>query len=236
MTSVISRLPRAATFVALLSALPAGLTAQTAAPAKPAPSKPATKAPSGAPASREGAFLITARGFAFITGDKSDAVPGLSLPADRISTKDVPAGELDLSYFVTPAIALSVSGSYPLEHDTFISGSKIGSFKQTPLTARLQYHLMATSRFRPYLGAGVLVAPISNVNLAASGIGRFDLKTPAVGPVGQLGANYKLANHWFLNADARYALLKTTLKLGVNPVSKLGLNPMTFGGGIGYRF
>ena len=228
MTSVISRLLSAVTISTMLA--PFALSAQTAAP-----TTTAAASAKAAPA-REGKFMVQVRGFGLITADKSDAVPTLSLPADRISTSDVAFGELDVSYFATSSIALSVSGSYPISHDAFINGTKVGTFKQTPLTARLQYHLMPTSRFRPYLGAGILVAPVSNVDLVADGLGRFDLDSPAVGPIGQLGANYKVANHWFLNADVRYALLKTTMTIGVNPVSELGLNPLMFGGGIGYRF
>ncbi|WP_373062527.1 OmpW family protein [Gemmatimonas sp.] len=219
---------------AAFTVLPAALTAQAAAPAAtpavaPVPPKPTTEA-------AEGKFLLRVRGLGLITGDKSDAVPLLGLPADRITASDVAFAELDLSYFVTSHVALSVSGSYPVSHDAFINGTKIGTFKQTSLTARAMVYFWPTARVRPYVGAGVFVAPISNVDLAANGVGRFGLDTPAVGPVGQLGADIKLSKRVFLNADVRYALVKTTLTAGLNPVSDLGLNPLTFGGGIGVRF
>lgn len=232
MTRVISRLllgaRLAAPLAATLSVAPRLVAAQNAAPS----AAPAAKT---APAT-EGKFLVRVRGLGLATADKSDAVPLLGLGADRISVSDVALAELDVTYFATANLALSVSGSYPVSHDAYINGTTIGTFKQTPLSARLQYHVLPTGRIRPYIGAGILVAPVSDVDLVASGIGRFDLESPLVGPVGQIGFDVKLGGGFFLNADARYALAKTTLKAGVNPVSELGLNPITFGGGIGYRF
>lgn len=213
--------------VAALTLLPTVLVAQ--APA----------AGSGSPkmlSSADGKFMVRVRGLGWRTGDQSDAVPLLGLRADQIATSDEALAELEVSYFVTPRLSLSVSGGTPVTHDAFINGSTIGTFKQTPLSARALLHLWPTARLRPYVGAGIVVAPISDVNLVAAGVGRFALETPAVGPVGQVGADIQLTKRLFLNADVRYALVGVTLNAGVNPVSNLGLNPLTFGGGIGVRF
>ena len=221
MPSVIHRL-----FLATaLTVFPAALSAQTAAVAS-------VKAADAT----EGKILVRVRGLGLITSNTSDAVPLLGLPADRITVSDVAVAELDVSYFVTSNVALSVSGSYPVSHDAFIDGTTIGTFKQTLLTARAMVYPWPEARVRPYVGAGVVIAPISNVELTARGVGRFDLDSPRIGPVGQLGADMKIAKQLFLNVDVRYALLKTTLTAGANRVSDLKMNPLTFGGGIGFRF
>jgi outer membrane protein len=211
-------------FTTALTLLPHALVAQAAPPKAAAVS------------AAEGKWLVRVRGVGIATADKSDAVPLLSLGADKITTSDVGGAELDVSYFVMPRLALSVSAGTPGTHDVFMGGVNVGSFKQMPLTARAVYQMFPTSRIRPYLGAGVLLAPLSDVKLTTGGTGILDLDSPTVGPVGQAGVDVQLTKKWFLNGDVRYGMLKTTLTSGVNPVSELTLNPITFGGGIGYRF
>ena len=151
------------------------------------------------------------RGLGLITSDKPDAVRLLGMPTDRITVSDVAFAELDVSCFVTPHVALSVSGSCPVSHDAFIDGTTSGTFEQMLLTARATVHVWPNARVRPYLSTGIVIAPISDVEITARGVGRFIFDRPRIGPVGQLGADIKLTKQPFVNVHVPYALLTTTL-------------------------
>lgn len=218
-------------FVALATAF-ASLGSPVAAQAPP--SQPAPKPKVGVIG--EGSFLVRFRGLGFVTADKSTAAPLLGLTADRITLSDVVMPEVELTWFPIATFGVSVSGSLPQSQTTRLNGTPIGTFKRTPLAALLQYYARPLATIRPYAGAGIAVAPISDVNMQASGIGRFTLPDAAAGPIGQLGVDFRIATGVLLNIDARYSVLKTDLTAGVNRVSTLGWNPLQFGGGIGFRF
>ena len=53
----------------------------------------------------------------------------------------------------------------------------------------------------------------------------------------QVGFDYKIADHWYLNADVKWAKLGSDVDVvGVGRVSRVDINPFLFGFGIGYRF
>ena len=63
--------------------------------------------------------------------------------------------EIDISYFVTPNIALELIAA-TTKHDVGASdGTDLGSVWLLPPTLTLQYHFAPTSRFSPYIGAGL---------------------------------------------------------------------------------
>jgi outer membrane protein len=219
---------RAVSLATALAAVGAPLAAQ-------APTTPPAPTPKPAVIG-EGSFLVRLRGMGFITADKSTAAPVISLQADRITLSDVVMPELELTWFPIAKLGVSLSGSIPQAQKARLSGTPIGTFKRTPLAALLQYHARPRATIRPYVGAGVAVAMINDVDLPVQGLGRLTLPDAAVGPVGQLGVDFRIATGILLNIDARYSLLETDLKSGVNRVSTLSWNPIQLGGGIGFRF
>lgn len=221
---------RAVSLATALAAVGAPLAAQ-------APTTPPAPAPTPKPAViGEGSFLVRLRGMGFITADKSTAAPLIGLAADRITLSDVVMPELELTWFPIAKLGVSLSGSIPQSQEAQVSGRPIGTFKRVPFAALLQYHARPLATIRPYAGAGVAVATIHEVELPVAGLGRLTLPDAVVGPVGQIGVDFRIATGILLNIDARYSLLETDLKSGVNRVSTLNWNPVQLGGGIGFRF
>jgi outer membrane protein len=87
------------------------------------------------------------------------------------------------------------------------------------------------------VGVGVNFTIISNVNLAVPKVGTLKLNSTSVGPALQAGFDYKIADHWYLNADVKWAKLSSDVDLvGVGRVSTVHVDPYLFGFGFGYRF
>ena len=186
----------------------------------------------------EGKLLVRVRAVDIVPADKSDAIPALGVPADAIdvSTKVIP--EVDLTYFFGRNVAAELILTYPQEHDVELSGVPLGTFKHLPPTLTLQYHVAPEGVFRPYLGAGVNLTLISDVNLAVPGVGALDLEGSSVGLAGQAGFDVKLGEKVFLNADLKYVAIRSDVSLAASgqKVTAVKVDPWLIGFGIGYRF
>ena len=186
----------------------------------------------------EGPLQIRLRGVYIHPADKSEAIPALGVPADAIhvSTKTIP--EVDFTYFLGRHFAAELILTYPQKHDVDVNGTVIGSFKQLPPVLSLQYHPAPEAAIRPYVGLGVNLTLISDVNLAVPGVGALDLEGSSVGIAAQAGLDVKVAERVFLNSDVKYVTLRSDVLLAANgqKVSGVQVDPWLIGFGIGYRF
>lgn len=186
----------------------------------------------------EGKLLVRVRAVDIVPADKSDAIPALGVPADAIdvSTKVIP--EVDFTYFFGRNVAAELILTYPQEHEVELSGTALGTFKHLPPTLTLQYHFAPDGAFRPYVGAGVNLTLISDVNLAVPGVGALDLEGSSVGLAGQAGFDVKLGEKVFLNADLKYVAIRSDVSLAASgqKVTAVKVDPWLIGFGIGYRF
>ena len=181
----------------------------------------------------EGPLLVRVRGVYISPADKSDANTAAGIPADAItvSTKTIP--EVDFTYFFTKNFAAELILTYPQEHDVFLAGDKIGTFKHLPPTLTAQWHFLPDGPVDPYIGAGVNLTLISGVDLAG---GTLDLDSSSVGLAGQLGLDIKVAPKWVLNLDAKYVQISSDVKAGGAKISAVQVDPWLLGAGVGYRF
>ena len=181
---------------------------------------------------QESPWLVRGRAVHIDTANKSDPVGGVGA-ANRIhvDTKTIP--ELDISYFLTPNIAAELILTYPQKHDVTLDGAKIGSFKHLPPTLTLQYHFAPEQAFSPYVGAGVNYTRISKVRLLD---GAGDLENDSWGFALQLGADYKLDRNWSINVDVKKVQIRSDVFVAGARASKVKVDPVLFGVGLGYRF
>lgn len=186
----------------------------------------------------EGPFLVRLRGVYISPANKSDAIPALGVPADAItvSTKTIP--EVDVTWFFTKRLAAELVLTYPQEHDVMLNGTKIGTFKHLPPTLTLQYHFLPDFVVSPYLGAGVNLTLISNVNLSVPGVGALDLSSSSFGFAAGAGADVRLGDHVVLNADVKWVQIRSDVLLAATgaKVSAVKVDPWLIGAGVGYRF
>lgn len=183
-----------------------------------------------------GTVMVRLRGIGVLPEDKSSAT---SIGGNARTTNQA-APEVDLSYFFTDHLALELIAA-STRHEVSASGTAIGhvdvgSTYVLPPTLTLQYHFMPHARFSPYVGAGLTVAWFYDTQPALPTVTKVGFET-AVGPTVQVGADYNLTGHWFLNADAKQMFLNTRARINGGAIrARTSLDPTVFGLGIGYRF
>lgn len=176
--------------------------------------------------------MIRLRAVQLDMSNKSDPVAGTGA-SDRIHVSNKTIPDLDISYFITPNIAAELVLTYPQKHDVTLDGAKIGSFKHLPPTLTVQYHFLPEATFRPYVGAGVNLTLISDVNLLG---GTASLDHYSVGYALQAGADFKVASNIYLNVDVKKVEIRSDVKAGGTKISSVQLDPWIYGVGVGYRF
>jgi len=189
-------------------------------------------------------WMIRLRALRIAPADTSDAVPALGLPSDQIHVSSKWAPDFDVEYFLSRAWSTELLLTVPQRHDVTLPGvGTIGSFKHLPPTLTLKYDFRPDSVLRPYVGAGLNVTFISDVNITvpASAAGGqalpLKLERTSVGPAAQAGIDFKLSDRWFANIDAKYVQIRSDVKLGDGTrVSRVKVDPWLLGAGGGYRF
>lgn len=187
---------------------------------------------SSAAMAQESSWLVRARAVHIDTANKSDPVGGAGA-ANRIHVDDKTIPELDISYFVTPNVAAELILTYPQKHDVTLDGARIGSFKHLPPTLSLQYHFSPERAFSPYVGAGVNYTRISKVRLLD---GAGDLENDSWGYALQAGVDYKLDRNWSINVDVKKVQIRSDVFVAGARASRVKVDPVLFGVGLGYRF
>ncbi len=174
--------------------------------------------------------------------NNSDAYAPLGIPADAIHVSGRWLPDLDFEYFFTPHLSSELLFTFPQSHTVTVQHSVlggpvvIGSFKELPPTLTLKYDFLPDGVFQPYLGAGVNLTFISEVNLSVPTAGPVQLDRTSVGPALQAGFDFQLTDNMFLNADLKWAMIRADAKYQGATLTEVRLDPFLFGVGFGYRF
>jgi len=181
---------------------------------------------------QESPWQVRARAVYLDPADKSAPVAGTGA-SDRLTVSDKTIPEVDISYFFTPNWAAELVLTFPQKHDVFLDGGKIGSFKHLPPSLLLQYHFTNSTPLKPYVGAGVNYTRISSVNLLNGGA---DLENDSFGLAVQAGVDYQLDKNWSLNFDVKKVQIRSDVFIGGAKASRVKVDPVLIGVGVGYRF
>ncbi len=201
----------------------------------------------------EGPWVVRLRGIYIDPANNSDAIsaPGtLLVPKNGVHVSDKWAPEIDFEYFFSKAWSAELVLTYPQEHDVTVKGAtiypagaattvpsvKIGTFKELPPTLTLKYNFLPDAVFRPYVGVGINVTSITDVNLNVPTVGAVKLDSTTVGAAVQAGFDYQVAASWFVNADVKYVQIEPDLKFNGQKIATVKVNPILAGIGIAYRF
>jgi len=198
---------------------------------------------------QEGPWEVRLRAVYLAFAQKSDAVPALAVPSDAIHVNDKWIPDVDIEYFFTPNWSSELVLTYPQKQTVTVEKSalggptEIGTFKHLPPTLTVKYNFIPGGVVRPYVGIGINLTLISDVNLAVPTVPPIPLKldSTSVGFAGQAGLDWQLAPHWYANADVKWVQLGTDVKTVASDgtqtkVSHATLNPWLLGIGFGYRF
>ena len=181
---------------------------------------------------QESPWLVRVRAVHIDPADKSDPVGGTGA-SDRlhVSSKWIP--EVDISYFLTPHWAGELVLTYPQKHDVMLDGQRIGSFKHLPPTLLAQYHFLPGAQFDPYVGAGINYTLISKVDIL-NGAGR--LEHDSIGAALQAGVDFRIDRKWSVNLDVKKVQIRSDVDINGVHASRVKIDPVLLGVGVGYRF
>lgn len=177
-------------------------------------------------------WLVRARAVHIDPADKSDPVGGTGA-ADRIAVSSKTIPEVDISYFFTPHVAAELVLTYPQKHDVYLDGKTIGTFKHLPPTLLAQYHFTPDQQFSPYVGLGLNWTTFSKNKLLG---GQGSLEHDSFGLALQAGFDVKLDKNWSINLDVKKVQLRSDVLIGGAKASRVKVDPVLFGVGVGYRF
>jgi outer membrane protein len=187
---------------------------------------------SGAAMAQESPWLVRVRAVHIDPADKSDPVGGVGA-SDRLHVSDKWIPEVDISYFLTPNWAAELILTYPQKHTVTLDGASIGTFKHLPPTLTAQYHFLPGAMVNPYLGAGVNYTLISKVNLLN---GAARLEHDSFGLALQAGVDVSIDKNWSFNVDVKKLQLRSDVMIGGARASRVKVDPVLLGFGVGYHF
>ena len=99
----------------------------------------------------------------------------------------------------------------------------------------VKYHWTNFGAFVPYVGAGVNYTAFINSDPPAGRHVKYD---SSVGPALQVGADYRLTDHWSVGVDVRRLWINTKVHISgdINANDKVDIDPWVVSGTVGYRF
>ncbi len=153
-------------------------------------------------------------------------------------TVDNAAGvSLGATYLFTRHWALEFFSAFPSAHDMHdADGVRAARFSMIPSSATLQYHITDSSgRFRAYAGAGLSYAHVGSERTKASLSGQALKLGDSTGLAAAIGLDMDLGSKWFVNVDARWMDVDSSMSIGNTPRGTLELDPYMFGLSIGRR-
>lgn len=174
------------------------------------------------------------------TGDSEDITPiaaGAKVEADSAWSLG-----LSFSYMFTDNIGVGVLGAYPFKHDIEAKGSisglgKVGSTKHLPPTVTLQYYFNNTSKFTPFIGAGVNYTYFFDEDTKGA-LSSTDLNLDGSwGLAGEAGLDYDINDKWMVSGQVYYIDIETKAKIGGVPGDyNVKIDPWVYFLSAGYKF
>lgn len=158
---------------------------------------------------------------------------GDPIPVD-ISDEWVASAQIE--YFFTDNISAELLCCVATHDVTAADGAiDLGEVSHFPPTVTLKYRWTNFGQFEPYVGAGVNFTTFYNSDPPSGLSVEYD---DSFGPALQVGADYRMDEHWFVNFDVRRIWINTdvTISGAINATDEVDIDPWVVSTSIGYRF
>ncbi len=183
-----------------------------------------------AQAQDSGDWIVRGRALHLDSANQDSTGLGLS-----VNNKTFP--ELDISYFLTPNIAVELILTYPQKHTLYSNGAEIGTLKHLPPTLTAQYHFNAPG-FRPYVGLGLNATNFSDVQFNPAVVAALspNVKRMSYGLALNAGVDVPVGGGWLVNVDVKKVKLGTDVYAGTTKAGTFKVDPTLISLGFGKRF
>jgi len=183
-----------------------------------------------AQSAESGSWIVRARALNLDPANKDSTGLGLG-----IDSKVFP--EVDISYFLSPNLALELVLTYPQKHDVLSGSTKIGSLKHLPPTLSLQYHF-PLGGWRPYVGAGLNYTRFSKVSFDPAVVTALQpsIEKDSFGAAFGVGADVPMGGGWLFNIDVKKVQIRTDVFSFGAKAGTVKVDPVLFSLGVGKRF
>lgn len=166
------------------------------------------------------------------------------------TTLDASAGDdtqvgLNFVYFLDSHIAVELLASSPFDHDIALSnGNDFASVKQLPPTLSVLYFFNdSQAKFQPYAGVGINYTVFFEEDLTNYSTGTLNATDLSLdnswGLAAQVGFDYAVDDHWFVNGSIRYIDIDTTANFklsGTDSHVDVDIDPVVSSLMLGYKF
>ncbi|MEQ1592158.1 MAG: OmpW family outer membrane protein [Thiobacillaceae bacterium] len=139
--------------------------------------------------------------------------------------------EVDFTYFITPNIGMELILATQ-RHEVTLGGASLGKLNHLPPTLTVQYHFNPTPTIKPYIGAGLNYTTFYNVDLAPG----LTVDKHSFGGALQAGVDIAVTQNGYINLDVKKIWIETEVRNGGVKLTDLGINPIVWGIGYGFRF
>ncbi len=159
---------------------------------------------------------------------------------------------LNFVYFYDNNWAVELLAATPFTHDVTIQdpngvlgvdGAKLAEVSQLPPTLSALYYFDTSSKFKPYVGAGINYTIFFDEEFESTpeSLGLTDLELDgSFGLSFQVGADYQIDEKWHINASARYISIESeaTFDVAGDNIGKanVDVDPMVYSIMLGYKF
>lgn len=152
---------------------------------------------------------------------------------------------LTFDYMVTDNFGVELLAATPFRHKVGLGPTgTLATVRQLPPTLMAQWYFGdATSKLRPYVGAGINYTMFfdNKFNETGKGAGLSNLSVKnSWGAAGQVGMDYMLDKNWMLNMSVWYINIDTKVKFDAGEAGRQSIdtkvNPWVFMFGAGYTF
>jgi outer membrane protein len=144
---------------------------------------------------------------------------------------------LGATYLISKHWAVELFSAFPEQNEVHDADDvRSASFSMIPSSATLQYHITdASGIFRAYAGFGVSYTHVGSERTKASLSGQTLDLDDSTGLAAAVGLDMDLGSKWFMNVDARWMDIDSSMQIDGTPRGTLELDPFMFGLSIGRR-
>lgn len=194
-----------------------------------------------------GDVLLRLRGIVVAPNESSGSILP-AFPGEKVKANASFMPEVDVTYMATGHVGFELIASTTKHRASGRTGTtgSIGRLASTwvlPPTLTAQYHFAPDAAVRPYVGAGLNYTIFWNEKASKgleSAVGRTRVRMKdSFGWAAQAGVDFDITPKMFANFDVKYIDIDTTARLRTTAIGtqtvKVGLDPLVFGIGIGFR-